>query len=501
MIMAMATIPYSVHEEEEDDATATVNADEPVDQQPEAGVNVVVPANEETFVLPFHLPPMTRPSSARKPVENPPSCTKTATQTLSAYDVWIQNPTLKKQETGLTDVPSETIDAEHWKLSGWRVRRSRRRVTFLAIMFLLGLLTLIISLAVGLAQKQGADTASVSADQPFPRVAPPCNLEMNIERMVVLESDSSLERGMFVHSPNEQYKAGLGQNGDFMLKDRQDSIIWSTDGGRGERLFLQSDGNLILRASSGKPVWDSGTNGNAGAVLVVDDSGLLSIVSKEGTKIWFDGIPRGVYDRPTSPGLTFPTRGIFYYPWFPATFYVNGEPIKFESDLGRYSSSDADVAKAHIDSLDYARINLSIASWWGPDTHLDRARLTMLMDETIAMGSPLKWTVYHEDSQDHPSSASIRTDLEYLKKWFAWHPTWAHVDGRPVIFAYNEDGCDVVNRWMDASNGEWYVVLKLFPKFKECDRQPDHWVSQTGSISSLPVCCTVEAHICPYSLL
>ena len=482
MVMAMATVPYEVHEEEEEDVTAVAVADVPVEQQHEARVLVVVPAkNTETFLLPFHLPPTTRPSSTDKPVENPPSCTKTVTQTPSAYDVWIQNPTLKKQETGFTDVPSESIDLGHYEASGWRLRRNRRRITFLVIMFLLGFLILIISLSVGLAQKQGGDGGNLSAGQPSqasPGGPVPYDLDLKVEHSIVLDSDSSLERGIFVYSPNEQYKAGLGQNGDFMLKDRQDSIIWATDAGRGERLFLQSDGNLILRASSGKSLWDSGTHGNAGSVLVVDDSGLVSIVSKEGTKIWLDGIPRGVYDRPTSPGLTFPTRGIFYYPWFPATFYVNGEPIKFESDLGRYSSSDADVAKAHIDALDYALINLSIASWWGPDTHLDRARLTMLMDETIAMGSPLKWTVYHEDSQDNPSSGSIGTDLEYLKKWFAWHPTWAHVDGRPVIFAYNEDGCDVVNRWMDASNGEWYVVLKLFPKFKDCDRQPDHWVSQ-----------------------
>lgn len=116
--------------------------------------------------------------------------------------------------------------------------------------------------------------------------------------------------------------------------------------------------------------------------------------------------------------------------------------------------------------MNYAYIDLSIASWWGPDTNLDRARLTMLMDETLQMNSSIKWTVYYEQERvQRPGSADLRQDLDYLQKWFTWHPAWARVDGRPLIFVYNEDGCDVVKRWMDASDSDWYVVLKIFGKF------------------------------------
>ena len=121
---------------------------------------------------------------------------------------------------------------------------------------------------------------------------------------------------------------------------------------------------------------------------------------------------------------------------------------------------------------------MSIASWWGPESNLDRARLTLLMDETIAMESQVKWTIYYEDERDlRPSASALKEDLDYLKKWFAWHPAWAHKNGRPVIFVYNEGGCEVADRWMDGANDEWYVVLKLFPGLKECRTQPDHWVS------------------------
>lgn len=175
------------------------------------------------------------------------------------------------------------------------------------------------------------------------------------------------------------------------------------------------------------------------------------------------------------------------YRWYPQTWFVNGHQAHYNADLGMYSSSDPEVAAHHIDAMDYGNIELSIASWWGPDQHLDRARITMLMDETIAAQSPLKWSVYHEDERDNrPSAQELREDLDYLKKWYAWHEAWAHMDGKPVIFVYNEAGCDVAQRWADASNGEWFVVLKLFSGFEGCPVQPDSWhqygVGHEGSI-------------------
>jgi hypothetical protein len=107
---------------------------------------------------------------------------------------------------------------------------------------------------------------------------------------------------------------------------------------------------------------------------------------------------------------------------------------------------------------------------------LDRVLITLLMDETITMKSQLKWSVYHEDKrQEDPSPGKIKQDLDCLKKWFAWHEAWAHVDGRPVIFVHNEKGCEVAKRWKTASNDKWCVVLKLFQGFRECSLQPDSW--------------------------
>jgi hypothetical protein len=128
----------------------------------------------------------------------------------------------------------------------------------------------------------------------------------------------------------------------------------------------------------------------------------------------------------------------------------------------------------HIDALDSAYVDLNFASWWGPDTSLDKARLTLLMDETIAMDSRLKWTVYHEDAlHEDPSTQRIKEDFDYLEKWFVWHPAWAQIDHWPIIFVDTVGGCKVADRWMQATGGEWYVVLKVFDGFKDRQMQPD----------------------------
>ena len=97
------------------------------------------------------------------------------------------------------------------------------------------------------------------------------------------------------------------------------------------------------------------------------------------------------------------------------------------------------------------------------------------------MNSSLKWTIYYEEEKWTSTVEYIRDDLQYLKKCFAWHPSWAPRLWPTGDFRiYNDDGgCDVIDRWMDASNGEWYVVIKIFQRYRDCPRQPDHWVSFT----------------------
>jgi hypothetical protein len=247
----------------------------------------------------------------------------------------------------------------------------------------------------------------------------------SVNEVTVLYPGEHLAAGHFHTSPNGKYKAGLTDAGNFVLMNVEvDQVIWSTGtNGAGMRVYLQPDGNLLLRSAQKSSLWSSETHGYTGAQLKLSDGGQIAIKTEDGkTAIWMDGIPRSIYRGPSSSSqeLSYPVRGAFYYPWYPQTWTVNGAQAKYNAALGEYSSSDPRVAVSHINSMDYAHIDLSIASWWGPDTNLDKARMTMLMDETIAMGSPLKWSVYHEDERDlNPSVEEIQSDLRYLKEWFA----------------------------------------------------------------------------------
>ncbi len=176
--------------------------------------------------------------------------------------------------------------------------------------------------------------------------------------------------------------------------------------------------------------------------------------------------------------LTFPLRGIFYYPWYPQTWSVDGIEVWYDVELGHYSSDDQAVVDQHIQDLDYANIDVAIASWWGVDKQKEASRIPMLLDRTLAAGSDLKWAVYYEkEGSSNPSVAELESDLAYVKARYTQHPAFARVDGKPVVFVYNagDTSCEVVDRWAQAANGEWYVVLKVFGGYQSCANQPDAW--------------------------
>jgi len=296
----------------------------------------------------------------------------------------------------------------------------------------------------------------------------------NFPEEVVLKSRDSLVRGKFVSSPSNKYNIGLNDVGDLLLQDSNQNTIWNANVKGCIEATMQPDGNFVLRDGSDKLIWTTHTSKNPGARLVVDDGGRLSLMMGQ-TAIWMEGVPRGTYNGPSSRSLQFPLRGIFYYPWYPETWSVNSKPIKFVPDLGKYSSDDTNIVEEHVDAMEYSYTDVAIASWWGPGTSQELSRISLLMDKTIELNSSIKWTIYYEDEMfRNPSTDKIRSDLDYLFKWFVWHPAWAHIEDKPVIFVYNEAGCSVTERW-EAAKNDWYVVFKIFPGHKNCKFQPDSW--------------------------
>ncbi|KAG7345298.1 D-mannose binding lectin [Nitzschia inconspicua] len=280
-------------------------------------------------------------------------------------------------------------------------------------------------------------TTQVSIDVARPAQNPN---KLKFDESVILNPLQSLPKGRFALSPAGNYKVGLNSSGNLLFQDSGNRVLWDAKVSGGVEAYMQADGNFVVRDSSQRLIWTTHTSGNNGARLVIDDGGRLSVVLGS-TPIWMEGLPRGKY-------------------------------------TGKYSSDDPRVVDEHLEALEYAFTDVAIASWWGPGTQ-KLSRISLLMDETIAQNSQIKWTVYYEEEfTQNPSVEKIRDDLNYLRKWFAWHPAWAHIDEKPVVFVYNESGCTVSDRWKQgvaAADGDWYVVMKLFPGFKACGTQPNSW--------------------------
>lgn len=170
--------------------------------------------------------------------------------------------------------------------------------------------------------------------------------------------------------------------------------------------------------------------------------------------------------------------GIFYYPWYssnPASSPENWNS-KYTSLLGKYDGGSQTVIRQHIAWLDYTGVDFAIASWWGPGTKED-TRFPLLLSNTAAVGSDLKWCPYYEDEGfSDPTSATIRADLDYIiAQGYTAHANYLKWNGKPVIFVYGDalDADAMATRW--APINDFYVVLKVFPGFETTTDQPDSW--------------------------
>ncbi|MBP2173106.1 hypothetical protein J3E05_001438, partial [Methanococcus voltae] len=59
-----------------------------------------------------------------------------------------------------------------------------------------------------------------------------------------------------------------------------------TDGKGGNKLVMQSDGNLVIYKKDNKPIWASNTDGKGGNKLVMQSDGNLVIYKKDNKPIW-----------------------------------------------------------------------------------------------------------------------------------------------------------------------------------------------------------------------
>jgi hypothetical protein len=182
-----------------------------------------------------------------------------------------------------------------------------------------------------------------------------------------------------------------------------------------------------------------------------------------------------------TPQPAFPIRAAFYYPWFPEAWNQLGiNPYtKYHPSLGFYASDDDAIILSHLQSLEYAKLEAGIYSWWGQGHYTDQ-RFSGMLAATNARHSPIKWAPYYErEGTTDPTAAAIGADLDFIRSEYVDDPSYLKVNGKPVIFVYagGTDACTMADRWVQANtaNRDFYVVLKVFAGYRTCASQPQSW--------------------------
>ena len=228
---------------------------------------------------------------------------------------------------------------------------------------------------------------------------------------------------------------------------------------------------------SGRPSTGSSPS-TSGATSTVPLGGTTSTKPSGGTTPTSGGPSSSPSAQPT-----FPIRAAFFYPWFPNAWSQGGvRPYtNFTPDLGLYASDDAAIIRQQLSLAAGADIDAFIASWWGRGHHTDDA-WPALLDATSASTNPsFRWAVYYEEEgQSDPSSATIAGDLRYLQQRFFDHPTYLHVDGKPVVFVWADptDDASMARRWSNARSlygDDFYLVLKVFSGYQQVAGLADSW--------------------------
>lgn len=173
----------------------------------------------------------------------------------------------------------------------------------------------------------------------------------------------------------------------------------------------------------------------------------------------------------------FPIRAAFYYPWFPEAWNQQGmNPFThYHPSLGLYDSSSTATINQHLAAMQYANIQVGIASWWGQGSRTDQ-RIPLLLSNTA--GAAFRWSLYYEpEGGSDPSVAQIAADLTYIKNRYGADPSFLRVNGQFVVFVYAQpaDACGMADRWKQANSVGAYVVLKVFPGYAGCASQPQGW--------------------------
>ncbi len=107
-------------------------------------------------------------------------------------------------------------------------------------------------------------------------------------RQNVLPTEGRLSAGQALWSLNNQYKAVMQGDGNFVLYTAAGVAQFATGtaGKAGAYVRMQGDGNLVVYTAAAAAKWSSDTAPASNAVLVMQDDGNLVLYSRGGVPLW-----------------------------------------------------------------------------------------------------------------------------------------------------------------------------------------------------------------------
>ncbi|WP_291832521.1 hypothetical protein [Brevundimonas sp.] len=94
-------------------------------------------------------------------------------------------------------------------------------------------------------------------------------------------------------SANGQYTMTFEPSGDLVIRNTSGAPVWNSCTGQGRSWFVRvsSDGQLTIFDTTGTAFWTAGASGNPGAVLTLQNSGVAILKSAGGTTLWTSSTP------------------------------------------------------------------------------------------------------------------------------------------------------------------------------------------------------------------
>lgn len=183
---------------------------------------------------------------------------------------------------------------------------------------------------------------------------------------------------------------------------------------------------------------------------------------------------------PQNESLTFPIRAAFYFPWYPENWNQFGYTpfTRYTPTLGYYDQHEPDIFAQHLAWATYANLDALIFVWRGladgtgisattfnslPDSSQlgTDEKLPHMLDQCLQHG--IKTCILYEiEGYANPTQGQIEYEFAYLTTYFA-HPAYLRVDGRPVVFVYNNTNTDNATalKYYDATNSLADVYLMM----------------------------------------